>query len=260
VQRLKDRSDGAVYLVDVRSENEFRAGHLAGSINVPGGQAVQRADDFIAVGNAPVVFISNGSARATMAAYWYRQMGFPNVSVLARGIAGWMEGGRELVTGSALRDPYGYQAARNRVRFIAAPELQAELRRSPVLVLDIRASADFEVAHIPGARWIPRAWLELELPEKFPDRARAIVVTCGDEPNAVLAAQTVSELGYSGVRVLSGGFEAWVASGYHAEKGIEGALVEAHDVVLSPSIRGNRDEMQRYLNWEINLTRSNRKG
>ena len=62
---------------------------LTGSINVPGGQAVQRADDFVPVRNGCIVFVSNQSARAVMAAYWYRQMGFKNVSVLQGGLEAW---------------------------------------------------------------------------------------------------------------------------------------------------------------------------
>src|SRR5688572_29991872 len=77
------------YLIDVRSEGEFASGHVPGSINVPGGQAVQRADDFVAVRNAPILFISNESARAVMAAYWYRQMGFSHVAVLQGGLRAW---------------------------------------------------------------------------------------------------------------------------------------------------------------------------
>ena len=53
---VSDPNDGVNYMVDVRSEREFAAGHIAGSINVPGGQAVQRADDFVAVRNGRVIF------------------------------------------------------------------------------------------------------------------------------------------------------------------------------------------------------------
>ena len=40
-------------------EGEFASGHVARWINVPGGQAVQRADDFVAVRNGQIVFISS---------------------------------------------------------------------------------------------------------------------------------------------------------------------------------------------------------
>ncbi len=39
-----------VYLVDVRSPAEYLRGHIPGSVGIPGGQAVQRADDFIESG------------------------------------------------------------------------------------------------------------------------------------------------------------------------------------------------------------------
>ena len=31
------------------------------------------------------------------------------------------------------------------------------------------------------------------------------------------------------------------------------ALVKPNDVVLSPSIRGSKQDMQNYLNWELKL-------
>jgi len=56
---LASTNKGVTYLIDARSEPEFEAGHILGSINVPGGQAVQRADDIVAVRNAQIIFISS---------------------------------------------------------------------------------------------------------------------------------------------------------------------------------------------------------
>ena len=81
----------------MRSEAEFAAGHIHGAINVPGGQAVQRADDFVPVRNGRIVFVSNQSARAVMAAYWYGQMGFNHVSVLQGGLEAWREAAESLL-------------------------------------------------------------------------------------------------------------------------------------------------------------------
>ena len=63
---MAESNTGVTYLLDVRSEHEYEAGHVAGSINVPGGQAVQRADDFVAVRNGRIIFISNQASRAMM--------------------------------------------------------------------------------------------------------------------------------------------------------------------------------------------------
>ena len=250
----KGADDGVVYLIDVRSEAEYGSGHLPGSLNIPGGQAVQRADDFVAVRNSKIIFVSNKSARAVMAAYWYRQMGFPDVAVLQGGLRGWAESGQSLAQGTSRTEPLGYDAAAKAVRFIDARELKQELHNSQVFILDLGSSLDFEAAHIPGAWWISRGWIEIKLPEHCPDRSQAIVLTCPDDRNSVLAAQALSGIGYTDVAVLKGGVRAWAKNGHRTEAGLDRCLVEANDVVLSPSVRDNKEAMQRYLEWEVKLT------
>jgi 3-mercaptopyruvate sulfurtransferase SseA len=61
-------------------------------------------------------------------------------------------------------------------------------------------------------------------------------------------------MGYKGVSVADGGLRAWARAGYPIEKGLESYLVEPNDVVLSPSIKGDKEAMRRYLDWEIKLT------
>jgi rhodanese-related sulfurtransferase len=252
---MQNVDDGVTYIIDVRSENEFASGHLPGSLNIPGGQAVQRADDFIAVRNGRIIFVSNASARAVMAAYWYRQMGFSNVAVLQGGLSAWMESGESLALGANRAETLGYETATELVRFIDARALEEELQKSRALVLDVGTSVDFEAAHVPGAYWISRGWIELKLPERFPERSQPIILTCPDDRNSVLAAQALSSIGYTDVAVLRGGVRAWAKNGHRTETGLDLCLVEANDVVLSPSIRGSKEEMQRYLDWEVKLVR-----
>jgi rhodanese-related sulfurtransferase len=242
-------ADPLTYLIDVRSEEEYESGHLPGSISVPGGQAVQRADDFVAVRNAQIVFISDQSARATMAAYWYRQMGFSNVFILQGGLSAWKERGETVESGVSVMEPLGFESARQAAHRVDASQLSQRLSNKSALVLDVGTSLDFEKAHVPGAQWISRGWLDLELPELFPDRTQPIILTCPDGQNSTFAAQTLNDLGYDDVSVLDGGVRAWSAAGLPTEKGLEACLVPPNDVVLSPSIRGTKEDMQRYLEW-----------
>ena len=243
------------YLIDVRLEGEFASGHVPGSISVPGGQAVQRADDFVAVRNGQIVFISNESARAVMAAYWYRQMGFRHVAVLQGGLRGWTESGGRIEKGSFRSEPMGFEAARGTVRVVDPPTVEGKTRDPSVLLLDVGSSLDFETAHLSSAKWISRGWLDLKFPELYPDRNQPIVLTCPDGRQSILAALTLRELSYSDIVVLGGGVRAWSAAGLPTEQGANGCLVEPNDVVLSPSIRGTKEDMQRYLDWELTLTK-----
>jgi len=245
---------GVTYLIDVRSEGEYEAGHIPGSLSIPGGQAVQRADDYIAVRNGKIIFISNESARAVMAAYWYRQMGFRDVSVLRGGLRAWVESGQPTVRGAPPTEPLGLEAARKTAKLIQPFELAQRLQSSSPLVLDVGTSLDFEAEHVPGANWISRGWIDIKLPERFPDHDRPIVLTCPDGRNSLFAAQALNDIGYKNVSVLDGGVRAWTATGYGTEKGCDPCLVEPNDVVLSPSIRGNKEDMKRYLEWEVKLT------
>ncbi|MBF8254176.1 MAG: Sulfurtransferase, partial [Deltaproteobacteria bacterium] len=254
LKRLSEKRDeGATYLIDVRSESEYQSGHMPGSLNVPGGQAVQRADDFIAVRNAKIIFISNESARAVMAAYWYRQMGIRDVQVLSGGLAAWRRDGGSVSTGAENYEPLGIEEAKKSVRLVTPSDANALLKRSSLVTLDVGSSPEYEAAHLPGAKWISRGSLELRLPGHVSDRAQAILISCPDGAHSILAARALAKRGYNSVYTLNGGVRAWIAAGFPIESGLTACLTETDDVVLSPSIKGNKEDMQRYLDWELKL-------
>jgi rhodanese-related sulfurtransferase len=246
---------GVTYLIDVRSEREYESGHVPASLSVPGGQAVQRADDFVAVRNAQIIFISNEAARAVMAAYWYRQIGFPNVSVLEGGLRAWSKHGENVAKGAVRNEPLGFEAVKRAARYVDAQTLHREQNDPSVLIIDVGTSIEFESAHVHGAKWISRGWIDIKLREFFPDQNRRIVLSCPDGRQSTLAARSLTEIGYTNVAVLDGGVGGWSAAGLPTETGLDTCLVEPNDVVLSPSVRGNKEDMQRYLEWELKLER-----
>jgi rhodanese-related sulfurtransferase len=242
------------YLIDVRSDGEYKDGHIPKSLNVPGGQAVQRADDFVAVRNGRIIFVSNQSARAVMAAYWYRQMGFRDVKVLRGGLQSWRENGGSVESGDSPNEPLGLEAARKLARLLAPGEIKSLLQGSSVEILYVGNSLDFEAAHLPGSKWISRGWLELKLPTRLSNRAQPIVLSCRDGQSSILAARTLLEMGYKEIFVLDGGIQTWARAGHPIERGLDSCLVEPNDVVVSPSVKGDKEAMLRYLEWETKLT------
>jgi rhodanese-related sulfurtransferase len=242
------------YLIDVRSESEYEDGHARGSLNVPGGQAVQRADDFVAVKNGRIIFVSNQSARAVMAAYWYRQMGFRDVKVLQGGLEAWRESGGAVESGGSQKEPLGFEAAKKSAHVLAPGEVNSLLQGSTASVLHVGSSTDFAAVHLHGSKWISRGWLEFKLPSLWTDKDWPIVLSCRDGQESIFAARTLTEMGYKEISVLDGGVQLWARAGYPIERGLESCLVEPNDVVLSPSVKGDKEAMRRYLEWEIKLT------
>ena len=254
LRALMDRADReSVYLIDVRTEAEYARGHIPGFWWFPGGQAVQRADDVVAVRNGQVVFCCDGRVRATITASWYRQMGFPNVYAVDGGVRAWVDSGLPLETGSPAAEPFGLREAAARIRSLSPEQLRPALSgdRPPTAVF-VDTSREFALGHVPGARWLPRGWLELRIDGVDPDRAMPIVVTDGDGRNALLAAATLQELGYRDVSALAGGMEAWRRAGVPVETGLAGVMAAPDDVVPTGPDRTYAD-MVEYLRWEVAL-------
>ena len=79
-----------------------------------------------------------------------------------------------------------------------------------------------------------------------------IVTVCRDGQQSLLAAATLSELGYSNVRALQAGTDAWRAAGLDLELGLSGVLSPPNDVLAFGQDR-NYADMQHYLRWETAL-------
>ena len=199
LQKLMARATGeTVYLVDVRTREEYLAGHIPGFCWMPGGQAVQRADDTVAVRTGTIVFCCDGTVRASGTASWYRQMGFANVYAVTGGTTAWKAAGLPLRRGRGR----AHRAAGGRGPSPRASDLagragaRAGLARPP-RVLCVEPSDRFAAGHVPGARWLSRGWLELRIADVAPDAAAPIVVTDEDGHDAVLAAATLHGAGLS---------------------------------------------------------------
>jgi rhodanese-related sulfurtransferase len=64
------------YCLDVRTPEEYAAGHPAGFTSAPGGQLVQAIDEWVGVRGARLVLFDDDGVRARMTASWLKQMGW----------------------------------------------------------------------------------------------------------------------------------------------------------------------------------------
>ena len=231
LQQWARDSSRTLYLLDVRTREEFEAGHLAGSRHAPGGQLVQATDEYVGVRRARLVLVDPQRVRAVMTASWLNQMGWHDVYVLAN------LAGLDLETGPR----------------------KAQLRCKPWAittqaggtVLDFSTSLRFHYRHLPGAWWAVRSRLK-DARDKVGD-ARILLLTSEDGVLAHLAAPEVAALWPKAqVRVLDGGNAAWKGPW---EAGSERATTVRDDVWYKPYDHeaGFEQHARDYLAWEVAL-------
>jgi molybdopterin/thiamine biosynthesis adenylyltransferase/rhodanese-related sulfurtransferase len=89
---------------------------------------------------------------------------------------------------------------------------------APVLI-DVRESTEWDAGHIPGAKHVPRGYLESRIEGVVGDRGRRVVVYCASGQRSALAANTLRELlGYENVASMTGGITLWKDRGYDVEQ------------------------------------------
>lgn len=86
--------------------------------------------------------------------------------------------------------------------------------RTGTTIIDVREQDEYVQGYIPGARWIPRGFLEPRIEDAVPRRDQPIVLYCAGGTRSALAARSLAELGYTQVKSLAGGFSAWKRAGY----------------------------------------------
>lgn len=87
VKEMIDREDNII-LLDVRSEQEHKAGHIPGSILIPGSELAQRAPELLQDKNARIVVYCQSGRRSKSAANTLLELGYSNVYDLG-GINNW---------------------------------------------------------------------------------------------------------------------------------------------------------------------------
>src|ERR1700724_2379024 len=66
-----------------------------------------------------------------------------------------------------------------------------------VAIVDVRETAEFESGHLPGAKHVPRGYLESRIEGAVPDHSQHVVLYCATGQRSALAAHTLArELGY----------------------------------------------------------------
>lgn len=103
-------------------------------------------------------------------------------------------------------------AARARIPEISVADV-ADRRDAGAILIDVREPHEVAQGLIPGALAVPRDELETSVSHHAADTNRPVVLYCASGVRSLLAAVAMSDLGYSDVVSLRGGFVEWKTSG-----------------------------------------------
>ena len=240
-----EAGERSLYILDVRSEEEYLAGHLPGAHHAPGGQLVQATDEYVGARNSRIVLVDDDAVRAVMTASWLIQMNWPDVYVFT-------------ATKGEMTDTGPIAVPEiERVPVLSALELDAVVSSGEsVAVVDLASSLDYKAGHVPGAYWVIRARLEED--HIFIPAVGLVILTSPDGELAHLAAPEIARLRPDAiVRVLDGGTKAWMKASLAMESGETKLLSKTDDVWYKPYDTNDPDavrrRMQEYLTWEVGL-------
>jgi len=98
------------------------------------------------------------------------------------------------------------------------PSEVKELLQEGVVVIDVREGEELAQGKLPGAKHIPRSYLESRIETAVPDREAPIILYCASGVRSAYAARTLlKELGYRNVRSMTGGITLWKDRGHEVE-------------------------------------------
>lgn len=242
LREWRNDTSRTLYLLDVRSREEYEAGHMPGAVHAPGGQLVQATDQWVAVRGARIVLCDDTGLRAANSAVWLRRMGH-DVHVLREDVSGLAE----LESGDG-----GSGAVEPALAECVPEDLAARLEKG-ALLLDLRPSMDYREGHVAGARWAIRPMLNGMGLKPDAD----IILAADPRGIAALAAADLAEAGCKRLSWLSGGLNEWQDAGLEiATTPNDPPDAACIDYLFFVHDRhtGNLDAARGYLEWEIALT------
>jgi rhodanese-related sulfurtransferase len=217
------------FIVDVRETAEIEAnGYIAGSINIPIRDLLKNLDKLPAKDQKIVITCASGH-RGALGAMALRLLGYTDVVNLNGGLNGWIKAQFPVETGVPAAPVVGTAPEVDTTRFTAldtylsnlpegfgavkAPDFNVELTGGTIpFILDVRTVEEFNKGYIEGAVNINVTDVPANLAQLPADKAAPIVVLCQSGHRGAFVQMYLQFLGYTNVRNLNGGMNAWTGA------------------------------------------------
>jgi thiosulfate/3-mercaptopyruvate sulfurtransferase len=241
-------NDPAICIVDMRSEEAFRKGHIPGAVNL-GWQALKDPDNEVyvippeklsslmgrlGIGNDTTVvgYDDQGGLSPTRLWWVLDYSGHPQAKVLNGGWNKWVKEKRPVSTEVPTPPPAQFSAQMDAQKICLIEDLLGDMKRSNVVIVDARSPAEysgFDVrakrgGHIPGTvniDWVrnltndnlktfkPAAELRKMYEAAGVTPDKDIIVHCQTGVRAAHTLFTLTLLGYNQLRNYDGSWQEW---------------------------------------------------
>ena len=190
------------WVLDVRSGDEFAAGHVPGSIGIAlSGQFASWAGGILGIHANPVLVAEN-DAQVEEARLRLARVGIEDVrGYLVGGVAAWQKAGLPVL-------------ATPQISVLElSQKLGAEDRSTNCDVLDVRREGEWQAGHIAEAEWRALDTFPQGLPKIKRDAMCTVAVHCKSGYRSMIACSLLERAGHRNVVNVTGGFDAWQAAG-----------------------------------------------
>ncbi len=220
----------APFLLDVREAAELeKDGYIKGAVNIPVREVLNNLDKLPAKDQPIVIYCASGH-RGGMLMSALQLLGYTDVKNLAGGIGAWKKAELPVETGTLPAAPVAGTAPEvdatrlaNLNAFLTAlPEgfytvkpadFNVELTSATVpFIMDVRTADEFKAGFIEGAVNIAINDVPANLAQLPADKAAPIVVLCQSGHRGSIVMMYLRMLGYTNVRNLGGGMNAWTGA------------------------------------------------
>jgi len=210
-------------LVDVRTPEEFAAGHLKGAVNINFKKRTFPNYINAIAKDKPVAIYCRSGNRSGKAAFIMQSLGFKEVIDLGSGYKGWNKAGKEVIkedndANKKLQETLAKgelkgAAVAGKSHQIGVDEFEKLAKSGKVTVVDVRTAKEFAQGHIEGAinvDWKNRHFAKEAIKNITNDKPAAIYCRSGNRATRAMFA--MAALGFNEVYNLNKGMKSWNAA------------------------------------------------
>jgi rhodanese-related sulfurtransferase len=184
-------------IVDVRSPDEAKSGHIKGAVGMPAATVKSHLKSFPPASlQAPIiVYDGRGGAESVAVARELIKSGQTNVQVIEGGLLGWQAAGYTIESGVPALTQVAY-APKPRPGAVSVDEFNKLARNPPVdvLILDVRNQDEANAGMIKSAMLIPDEDLVARMAEVPKDKR--VIAHCSTGIRAEMAYHKLKDAGY----------------------------------------------------------------